>query len=94
MLHPSPAPTCRSVARTGHAANEHVPAYGCWRERLPSSLMPRADGGLGAGGEIQGDLMQQMCSAVKEPAGSYLLQKLYITWAQEQGRGEDDSFSR
>lgn len=52
--------------------------------------MPGADGGLKAGQETQGDLMQQGCSVVLEPSGSFLLQKLCIVWAQEQGHEEDE----
>jgi len=88
MLDASPAPT-----RSPCAANEPTPASGCWREQLPSSPMPGADGGLEAEGEVQGDLRQQRRSAVKDPDGICLLQKLYSVWAQEQGCGEDEDSS-
>lgn len=74
-----------------HAANEHICVpCDCWRGWLPSTLMPAADGCL-AGGEIQGNFMQQVCSVNLEPAGSFLLQKLYIIWAQEQRHEEDEA---
>lgn len=87
---PSSSLTQSSGTHSPHAAKEHRPPCDCWRGWLPSTLMAGADGST-AGGEIQGNLTQQVCSVVLELAGSFLPQKLYIIWAQEQGHEEDEA---
>lgn len=84
-----------SLSQTGgthspRAANEHRPPCDCWRGWLPSTLKPGAGGSL-AGAEIQGNLMQQVCSVLLKPAGRLLLQKLYVVWALEQRHEEDEA---